>query len=96
MKTHIAALRKRAGLTQAELAGRVGITRPYLSQLETGERNLSIRLQKRLADAMGCEAAEIVDFSDGASDEDAILEAFRSLSPEHRALAAHLARKITQ
>ena len=34
-------LRKRLGLTQAELAQRVGTTRPTLTAIETGQRPLS-------------------------------------------------------
>jgi transcriptional regulator with XRE-family HTH domain len=34
----IAALRRRAGLTQAELAASIGISQAYLSMIETGRR----------------------------------------------------------
>lgn len=35
--------RKQAGLTQAELADRVGITRSYLSRLEKGQETEQLR-----------------------------------------------------
>ena len=48
--------RKKQELKQAELAGRVDISRTYLSQIEQGRaRNLSLRLARRLSEAVGIE-----------------------------------------
>ncbi len=44
--------RIRAGLTQKELSRRSGISQADISRLENGTRNPSLRLLKRLADAM--------------------------------------------
>ncbi|HYD99357.1 MAG TPA: helix-turn-helix transcriptional regulator [Alphaproteobacteria bacterium] len=44
--------REHRGLTQAALAERVGIGRPYLSQLETGARKASHAVLKALAEAL--------------------------------------------
>lgn len=96
MKTMIRDLRNRAGMTQAELAALVEITRPYLSQLENGERNLSLSLQKRLADALGCDPRDLVDFeADAESDEDVILRAYRSMPADWRRIVLEMARKLT-
>lgn len=40
-------------LTQKELAERSGINQSDISKLENGNRNLSVRLLKRLAEGMG-------------------------------------------
>lgn len=45
-------LRKAAGLSQEELAFRAGLKRSYLSDLERGVRNPSVRAVERLADAL--------------------------------------------
>jgi len=44
--------RQDAGLTQAELAGRVGVESTYLSALERGKKEPSISLLRRLALAL--------------------------------------------
>jgi transcriptional regulator with XRE-family HTH domain len=47
------ALREKRGLTQEELAGKVGVTKAYISQLESGARkNPSLVVLKRLAKAL--------------------------------------------
>lgn len=51
-------LRKYHGLTQADLANRAGISRPYLTEIETGKKDGSIRAMKSLA--------EVLDVSVGA------------------------------
>ena len=46
-------LRKYHGLTQADLANRAGISRPYLTEIETGKKDGSIRAMKSLAEVLG-------------------------------------------
>lgn len=41
--------RQRRGLTQAALADAVGISQPYLAQIETGKRTGDVTLYRRLA-----------------------------------------------
>lgn len=95
MRTTISELRARAGMTQANLAEKAGITRPYLSQLENGERNLSLALQKRLADALGCDPRDLVDFEAGpGSDEEVIMQAYRSMPKDWQKVIADMARRI--
>lgn len=45
-------VRKHRGLTQAQLAKKSGISRPYLTEIETGKKDGSIRAMKALADAL--------------------------------------------
>jgi transcriptional regulator with XRE-family HTH domain len=47
-------LGRQAGLTQEELADRIGETQPYISELETGAvRNPRVETLLALADALG-------------------------------------------
>lgn len=46
-------LRKHRKMTQAELAEKSGISRPYLTEIETGKKDGSIRAMKALAEALG-------------------------------------------
>ena len=45
--------RNRAGLTQEELARRMGTTQPVVARLESGRTRPSMRTLERLADATG-------------------------------------------
>jgi transcriptional regulator with XRE-family HTH domain len=49
--------RKRAGLTQAELARRAGTSQPVISAYEHGRRDPSIETLRRLVRAAGAELA---------------------------------------
>ena len=46
-------MRKYRGLTQKELADKAGISRPYLTEIETGKKDGSIRAMKSLAEVLG-------------------------------------------
>lgn len=46
-------LRKFRGMTQATLAKDAGISRPYLTEIETGKKDGSIRAMRGLAEALG-------------------------------------------
>ncbi len=45
-------LRAHHGLTQKDLATRAGISRPYLTEIETGKKDGSIRAMKALAEVL--------------------------------------------
>ncbi|MGH3620805.1 MAG: helix-turn-helix domain-containing protein, partial [Sciscionella sp.] len=52
-------IRKRRGLSLDAAAGLAGISKPYLSHLETGKRNFERRsLLENLAAALGCAVAD--------------------------------------
>jgi len=46
-------LRKYRGMTQVELAEAADISRPYLTEIETGKKDGSIRAMRGLAEALG-------------------------------------------
>ncbi len=46
-------IRKYREMTQAELAEISGISRPYLTEIETGKKDGSIRALKSIAEALG-------------------------------------------
>ncbi|MCK5384099.1 MAG: helix-turn-helix transcriptional regulator [Alphaproteobacteria bacterium] len=45
-------VRKYRGMTQADLAKKSGISRPYLTEIETGKKDGSLRAMKSIADAL--------------------------------------------
>lgn len=57
---NVRALRERAGLSQEELAFRAGMKRSYLSDLERGTRNPTVRALGRLAVALDVPPARLL------------------------------------
>lgn len=55
--------RKLKGLSQEKLALEAGVERSYVSDLERGTRNPSVRLLGRLAVALGVEPAALLERS---------------------------------
>jgi transcriptional regulator with XRE-family HTH domain len=62
--SHLRSLRKRSGLSQEETADKAGLHVTYLSGVERGLRNPSIRSVRRLAQALGVPARELFDFDE--------------------------------
>ncbi len=56
----IAELRKQAGLTQEELAERLGVGWRYLSRAERGE-NLTLRTMAKIANVLGVEVKSLLN-----------------------------------
>jgi transcriptional regulator with XRE-family HTH domain len=55
-------LRETRGLTQADLAKRAKVTRPYITMLESGARKApSLPMLKRLARALGVPVTELLE-----------------------------------
>jgi transcriptional regulator with XRE-family HTH domain len=48
-------------LSQEELADRCGLHRTYVGAIERGERNITVGTLFRLAEALGCRAADLLD-----------------------------------
>jgi len=54
-------LRVRAGMSQAELAQKAQVTRPYITMLETGARKApSVATLRRIAKALGVPVTELL------------------------------------
>ncbi|MHC1753651.1 restriction endonuclease subunit S [Humidesulfovibrio sp.] len=56
----LAAARKAAGLSQAQLAERAGINQAYVSQMETGKRAITAEQAIAIATALGVEASSLL------------------------------------
>jgi transcriptional regulator with XRE-family HTH domain len=53
-------LRNSTGLSQEELADRAGLHRTYVSSVERGERNITLRTIFVLAKALGVDPADLL------------------------------------
>jgi len=60
-KNPIRVWRDYRGLTQQQLAEKAGISKPYLSQLESGKRNGTTDILKAIAHALAVGLEELVD-----------------------------------
>jgi transcriptional regulator with XRE-family HTH domain len=60
----VKARREELGLTQEDLAGKAGIHRTYLSDVERGARNVCLLNIGRLADALGLPLAGLFGLVD--------------------------------
>ena len=60
----VRALRAARGLTQLRLAGRAGISRPSLANIEAGRQNLGVRALCALAEALGVPVEELLTAPD--------------------------------
>jgi len=58
--TTIRSRRNRLGLTLEALAGRSGVSRAMLSEIERGTKNPTIRVVVRVAGALGCGVSELL------------------------------------
>jgi transcriptional regulator with XRE-family HTH domain len=53
--------RKEAGLTQTEMARRLGISQPTLNRLETARQNTTLRTLTQLCVALRCKPGDLFD-----------------------------------
>lgn len=53
---NVRAARKQQGWTQEQLAFEAGVKRAYLSEVENGQRNVSLDVVEKLAQALGIKA----------------------------------------
>ena len=63
---HIKDILKQRGLTQNELADRLGINRVSLSRLLSDKNDMRISTMKKIADSIGCDVAEFFSPADTA------------------------------
>jgi len=60
----VRARRKELGISQEELAAISGVERSNMGKIERGENNLSLLNLARIAEALECRAADILDAAD--------------------------------
>jgi transcriptional regulator with XRE-family HTH domain len=85
-------IRKARGLTGEALADMVGTSKGYISEIETGKRVPSTKMQQQLAEALGLSVYEISGVTDLPEDILSHLSVMRALSEEdRRAVERHAA-----
>lgn len=56
---NIKQIRKSMNVRQSELARKMSISQSYLSDIESGRKNLSIKTVKKLADSLGLSVTDL-------------------------------------
>ena len=60
IKNNIRALRKKAGLTQEQLAEKIGISQVHLGRLENNARSMDLEQVENIANALGVQPLDIL------------------------------------
>ena len=97
-KNHIRELRKGRGLSQNELARKIGTSNQQVSYLETGRRRLTDIWMLRLAEALECHPADLLN---GGPErvtrrERMLVDIFRGLSEEQKTAFFKVASALAQ
>lgn len=89
--------RRRAGIRQADLAKKLGISYQYMSMIETGKRKLSLGMLVSLANELGVTTEYLLNgyksmgIEAGDQDEE-FLSLWQSLNPSEKAFTISVAR----
>jgi transcriptional regulator with XRE-family HTH domain len=62
--SRIQKIRANRGITQDELGEKVGLNPKYISAIECGQRNITIKTLAKIADGLGVELFELLLFPD--------------------------------
>jgi putative transcriptional regulator len=68
IQSHVREHRLRAGLTQEELAERIGVTRQTVLSIEKGNYTPSVALALRLAAVLWTKVEDLFDLGEGGGD----------------------------
>lgn len=84
--------RKHRGFTQDQLADQIGITKSYLSKIESGKRRYDQPFLEAAAEVLRCEPADLI-IRDPA-DPEGIWSIWDQLKPVQRDLVVEMAKTI--
>ena len=84
-RNRIAEIREAKGLKVKELAAKAGFSAPYVSQMELGIRNISLKNLEKLATALECQPEDLLPIEGGSGTD--ILNIWASIPPDRRELA---------
>lgn len=58
--TMVLSIRKSVGMTQQDVARKAGLSRTQIANLETGRTDIPVLTLRRIADALGCSAKDLI------------------------------------
>lgn len=84
--------RKFRDLTQEQLAERASLSKPYISQLERGDREYNQHLLEHLAEVLSCEPADLI--MRDPTQPDPIWSLWETLGPTQRVQAVEVIKAL--
>lgn len=75
----IQAVRERAGLTQEQLEEKTGVNTKYISAIERGQKNVTIKTLEKIAKGLDVDLYELLLLSEEIGSEKAVRKAVDSL-----------------
>ena len=94
MSLRIKELRKSRGWAQQDLASRAGLSRSYLSELETGSKPINVPRLSRIADVLGVELIELFDLSEISPTFERLLKVYSALPDDRRMQWVEIAEAV--
>jgi len=98
MGSRIKNLRLESGLSQEQLALKSDITTVYLGQIERNEKNPTVKLVERIANALGLSLSELFDDRNRVAEHDKILNSIifelKDLSDDEKGEMLKLIRQV--
>lgn len=95
MALKIRELRKARGWTQEQLADKAGVSRSYLTEIETGAKTVNMRRLDAIAIALGVETPALIDIDTSDPDVQELVANFKSLPPEDQKTFLDLSRRFS-
>jgi transcriptional regulator with XRE-family HTH domain len=96
--SRIRELRKARGWSQGELAERIGCVTNHVSDLERGERGLTLEWMRKIALALECSPADLLNYADNparmSDAERRLLDIYRTFPPEMQEQLQRLAAAL--
>lgn len=91
-------LRRKKGLSQAQLGAAVGLHQTQIGKLENSGRNLTFEWARRIAKALDVHLADLLDENDNpdrlALEERVLVRDYRKATPEQRRMLKRVAEPL--
>jgi len=95
MQLKIKELRKVAGLTQQEMADRIGVAQSYFAELENGKKTANMVRLKAISEALNVPVTDLFERPADASHSE-FIGIFESLTAEQQEVVLAMMRSLTQ
>ena len=90
----ISSLRKMRGMSQEQLAEKIGVSANTISYIERGKNSLHFCRLPLLADALGIDVYKLFVFVDLENDPDVLLKLIKTATLKEQAVIAEVTRTI--